>query len=96
MKKNKSAVTALSLILAALICMFTVRDSVIKIHDWKVISGANLRNDFIHFSEDSVYSYSCPLIRENGEIVAIVLVQFGGRLLVFSTKEMAFSFLIYV
>ena len=96
MKISKSVVTAVSLLLAVLICMFTVRDSVIKEHDWKVISGANLKNDFIYFSEDSVYSYSCPLIRENGEVVAIVLVQFAGRLLVFSTKEMAFSFLMYI
>ena len=96
MKKNKSVVIAVSLLLALLICMFTVKDSVIKEHDWKVTSGADLKNDFIYFSEDSAYSYSCPLIRENGEIIAIALVQFEGRLLVFSTKEMAFSFLMYI
>lgn len=78
------------------IATITVRNSIIKEHNWKVTSGANLKNDFICFSEDSTYSYSCPLIRENGDIIAIALFQFEGRLLVFSTKEMAFSFLMYI
>lgn len=78
------------------IATITVRNSVIKEHDWKVTSGANLKNDFIYFSEDSAYSYSCPLIKENREMIAIPLVQFEGRLVVFSTKEMVFSFLMYI
>lgn len=78
------------------IATITVRNSVIKEYDWKVTSGANLKNDFIYFSEDSAYSYCCPLIRGNGDIIAIALFQFEGRLLVFSTKEMAFSFLMYI
>lgn len=96
MKKRKTVITAESLFFVVSICMFTVRNSIIKEHDWKVTSGASLKNDFISFSEDSVNSYSCPLIRENGEIIAIALIQFEGRLLVFSTKEMAFSFLMYI
>lgn len=96
MKKRKTVITVVSLFFVVSICMFTVRNSIIKGRDWKVTSGTSLKNDFISFSEDSVYSYSCPLIRENGEIIAIALVQFEGRLLVFSTKEMAFSFLMYI
>lgn len=38
---------------------------------------------FINFSEGSEYSYSCPLIREKGDIIAIALFQFKGRLIVF-------------
>lgn len=79
-----------------IICLFTVRNSVIREYDWKVTGGANLKNDFICFSKGSVYSYTCPLIRENGVIIAIALFQFEGRLLVFSTKDMAFSFLMYI
>lgn len=78
------------------IATITVRNSVIKEHNWKVTSGADQKNDFIYFSKESDYSYSCPLIRENGDIIAIALFQFEGRLLVFSTKEMAFSFLMYI
>lgn len=79
-----------------IICLFSVRNSVIREHDWKVTSGANLKNDFIYFSEDSAYSYTCPLIREDGDIIAIALFQFDGRLIVFSTEEIAFSFLMYI
>ncbi|MCQ2234054.1 MAG: hypothetical protein MJZ24_04850, partial [Paludibacteraceae bacterium] len=66
---NKRVVIAVFLFLAILMCMFTVRDSTIKEYDWKVTSGANLNNDFIYFFKDSVYTYSCPLIREKGDIV---------------------------
>lgn len=95
--KKKGALIIIAL-LATITSMSTisVRDSVIKAHDWKVTSGADQKNDFIYFSKESVYSYSCPLIRENGEIIAIALVQFEGRLIVFSTEEMAFTFLMYV
>lgn len=79
-----------------LICIFTVRNNVIREYDWKVISGAELKNDFIYFSEGSVYSYSCPLIREKGNIIAIALFQFEGRLIVFSTEDMSFSFLMKI
>ncbi len=95
--KEKGTLIIIAL-LATITSMSTIsiRDSVIKEHDWKVTSGANLKNDFIYLAEDSVYSYSCPLIRKNGDIIAIALFQFEGRLLVFSTKEMAFSFLMYI
>lgn len=93
-KKNKRVLLVTTIIF--IICLFSVRNSIIKEHDWKVTSGANLKNDFICFSNESDYSYNCPLIRENGDIIAIALFQFEGRLLVFSTKEMALSFLMYV
>lgn len=95
-KINKTIVAAASLFLAVLICMFTVRNRVINEHDWKVTSGANLKNDFINFSEGSGCSYSCPLIREKGDIIAIALFQFKGRLIIFSTDKMTFSFLMYI
>lgn len=95
MKKYVSVIVAFAVTIIT-IATITVRNSVIKEHDWKVTSGANLKNDFICFSEDSTYSYSCPLIRENGDIIAIALFQFEGRLIVFSTEEMAFSFLMYI
>lgn len=95
-KINKTIVTVASLFLAVFICMFSVRNNVIKEHDWKVTSGTNLKNDFINFSEGSEYSYSCPLIREKGDIIAIALFQFKGRLIVFSTDKMTFSFLMYI
>ena len=66
MKRNKSVILVATLLSVILICLLTVRNSAIKEHNWKVTSGANLKNDFICFSEDSTYSYSCPLIRENG------------------------------
>ena len=95
MKKYVSVIVAFAVTIIT-IATITVRNSIIKEHDWKVTSGANLKNDFICFSEDSTYSYSCPLIRENGDIIAIALFQFEGRLIVFSTKEMVFSFLMYI
>lgn len=95
MKKYVSVIVAFAVTIIT-IATITVRNSVIKEHDWKVTSGANLKNDFICFSEDSTYSYSCPFIRENGDIIAIALFQFEGRLIVFSTEEMAFSFLMYI
>ena len=93
---KKSIVALVSLFLVVLMCMFTVRNSAIRHYDWKVTSGADLKNDFIYFSKDSVYSYCCPFIKENGDIVAIALFQFEGRLIVFSTEEKALSFLMYV
>lgn len=93
-KKNKRVIFVTTVLFV--ICLFTVRNSVIREHDWKVTSGANLKNDFIYFSKGSVYSYTCPLIRENGDIIAIAIFQFEGRLLVFSIKDMAFSFLMYI
>lgn len=97
-KIKKKGVLIIIALLATITAMSTisVRDSVIKEHDWKVTIGANLKNDFIYFSKESDYSYNCPLIRENGDIIAIALFQFEGRLLVLSTKEMALSFLMYV
>lgn len=95
-KINKIIITVVSLTLAILICMFTVRNSVIREQDWKVTGGANLKNDFIYFSEGSDYSYSCPLIRENDEIIAIALFQFKGKLIVFNIEKMSFSFLMYI
>lgn len=95
--KKKGALIIIALLATiTLMSTISVRNSVIKAHGWKVTSGANLKNDFICFSEDSTYSYSCPLIRENGDIIAIALFQFEGRLIVFSTEEMAFSFLMYI
>lgn len=76
--------------------MFSVRNNVITEHEWKITSGADLKNDFIYFSKDSKYTYSCPLIKEKGDIIAIALFQYKGRLIVFSTDEMAFSFLMYI
>lgn len=94
--KKKSVVIAVSLLFALLICMFTVRNSAIKEHDWKVTSGASLQNDFIYFSKESDYSYNCPIIKKQGNLIAIAIFQFEGRLIVFSTEEMAFTFLMYI
>lgn len=94
--RKKIIVAVASLFVAVLISLFTVRNSIIRDCDWKVTSGANLKNDFICFSEDSVYSYCCPFIREKGDLTAIALFQFEGRLIVFSTEEKAFSILMYI
>ena len=48
---------------------------------------------FINFSEGSEYSYSCPLIREKGDIIAIALFQFKGRLIVFLNRQNGFFIL---
>lgn len=96
MDRIKITISVATIISVILISLFTVRNSVIRNQYWKVTSGADLNHDFLLFSEDSVYSYNCPIIREGNDIIAIALFQFDGRLIVLSTKNMYISFMIAI
>lgn len=96
MDRIKIIISVATIISVILISVFTVRNSVIRNQYWKVTSGVDLNHDFLLFSEDSAYSYSCPIIRERNDIIAIALFQFDGKLVVFSTKNMSISFLMAI
>lgn len=80
------------LIIIITMLTITVRNSIIKEHDWKHTSGGNVGTDVFYFSEDSQCCYNCPLIKKNEKIIGIALFQLNGRLMVYSVYDTSLAF----